>query len=85
MKLNPKNAAAIRAESGNITQKKIREIADSGASQKKKDAVSIKLPMKVYQKYFAGPEDSRGGRYCGKSIGSVVPKGGGGYCSVKKN
>ena len=53
VKLNPKNAAAIRAESGNITQKKIREIADSGASQKKKDAVSIKLPMTVYQKYFA--------------------------------
>ena len=49
VKLNPKNAAAIRAESGNITQKKIREIADSGASQKKKDAVSIKLPMKVYR------------------------------------
>ena len=44
---------SIRAESGNITQKKIREIADSGASQKKKDAVSIKLPMTVYQKYFA--------------------------------
>ena len=53
VKLNPKNAAAIRAESGNITKKKIREIADSGASQKKKDAVSIKLPMTVYQKYFA--------------------------------
>ena len=52
VKLNPKNAAAIRAESGNITQK-IREFADSGASQKKKDAVSIKLPMTVYQKYFA--------------------------------
>ena len=53
VKLNPKNAAAIRAESGNITQKKIREIADSGGSQKKKDAVSIKLPTAVYQKYFA--------------------------------
>ncbi len=53
VKLNPKNAAAIRAESGNITQKKIREIADSGASQRKKGAVSIKLPTAVYQKYFA--------------------------------
>ena len=53
VKLNPKNAAAIRAESGNITQRKIREIVDSGTSQKKKDAVSIKLPMTVYQKYFA--------------------------------
>ena len=52
VKLNPKNAAAIRAESGNITQK-IREIVDSGTSQKKKDAVSIKLPMTVYRKYFA--------------------------------
>lgn len=53
VKLNPKNAAAIRAESGNITQRKIREIVDSGTSQKKKDAVSIKLPMTVYRKYFA--------------------------------
>ena len=53
VKLNPKNAAAIRAESGNITQKKIREIADSVSRQKKKEAVSIKLPTAVYQKYFA--------------------------------
>ena len=53
MKLNPKNAAAIRAESGNITQKKIREIVDSGVGQKKKEAVSIKLPAAVYRKYFA--------------------------------
>ena len=53
VKLNPKNAAAIRAESGNITQKSIRKIADSAARQKKKDAVSIKLSMTVYQKYFA--------------------------------
>jgi len=53
VKLNPKNAAAIRAESGNITQKSIRKIADSAARQNKKDAVSIKLSMTVYQKYFA--------------------------------
>ena len=45
--------AAVDLSSGNITQKKIREIADSGGSQKKKDAVSIKLPTAVYQKYFA--------------------------------
>ena len=53
VKLNPKNAAAIRAESGNITQKSIREIADSAARQKKKEIVNIKLPAAVYQKYFA--------------------------------
>ena len=53
VKLNPKNAAAIRAESGNITQKSIREIADSAARQKKKEMVNIKLPAAVYQKYFA--------------------------------
>ena len=53
VKLNPKNAAAIRAESGNITQKSIREIADSAARNKKKEMVNIKLPAAVYQKYFA--------------------------------
>ena len=53
VKLNPKNAAAIRAESGNITRKSIREIADSAARQKKKEMVNIKLPAAVYQKYFA--------------------------------
>ena len=53
VKLNPKNAAAIRAESGNITQKSIREIADSAARNKKKEMVNIKLPVAVYQKYFA--------------------------------
>ena len=53
VKLNPKNTAAIRAESGNITQKSIREIADSAARQKKKEMVNIKLPAAVYQKYFA--------------------------------
>lgn len=53
VKLNPKNAAAIRAESGNITQKSIREIADSAARHKKKETVNIKLPAAVYQKYFA--------------------------------
>ena len=51
VKLNPKNAAAIRAESGNITQKSIREIA--AARHKKKETVNIKLPTAVYQKYFA--------------------------------
>ena len=53
VKLNPKNAAAIRAESGNITRKSIREIVDSAARQKKKEMVNIKLPTAVYQKYFA--------------------------------
>ena len=53
VKLNPKNAAAIRAESGNITQKRIREIAELAVRQKKKEMVSIKLPTAVYQKYFA--------------------------------
>jgi ParB family chromosome partitioning protein len=53
VKLNPKNAAAIRAESGNITQKSIREIVDSADRQKKKEMVNIKLPTAVYQKYFA--------------------------------
>ena len=53
VKLNPKNAAAIRAESGNITQKSIREIADSAARHKKKEMVNIKLSAAVYQKYFA--------------------------------
>ena len=54
VKLNPKNAAAIRAESGNITQKSIREIA--AARHKKKETVNIKLPTAVYQKYFADRE-----------------------------
>ena len=53
VKLNPKNAAAIRAESGNITQKSIQEIADSAARNKKKEMVNIKLSAAVYQKYFA--------------------------------
>ena len=53
VKLNPKNAAAIRAESGNITQKSIQEIVDSADRQKKKEMVNIKLPTAVYQKYFA--------------------------------
>ena len=53
VKLNPKNAAAIRAESGNIMQKSIREIADSAARHKKKEMVNIKLSAAVYQKYFA--------------------------------
>ena len=30
-------------------------------------------------------EDSRGGGYCGKGTGSVVPEGDSRYCSVKKN
>ena len=49
VKLNPKNAAAIRAESGNITQKSIQEIVDSADRQKKKEMVNIKLPTAVYQ------------------------------------
>ena len=53
VKLNPKNAAAIRAEYGNITQKSIQEIVDSADRQKKKEMVNIKLPTAVYQKYFA--------------------------------
>lgn len=53
VKLNPKNAAAIRAESGNITQKSIQEIVDSADRQKKKEMVNIKLPTAVNQKYFA--------------------------------
>ena len=53
VKLNPKNVAAIRAESGNITRKSIREIVDSAARHKKKEMVNIKLSAAVYQKYFA--------------------------------
>lgn len=35
-KMNPKNAVAIRAEAGHITQKSIRKIVGAAADQKKK-------------------------------------------------
>ena len=75
VKLNPKNAAAIRAgiwqyyaeDPGNCGFRGKSEEKRCGQHQASDDSVP---------EVFCGSEGSRSGRYVGKGSGSVVPKGG---------
>ena len=83
IKLDAKTAKCVRSMAGNVTEKRVLEALDGGKGKKDSAGKPIKLPVDVYERYFAGvkPADVAGiveealAAWFGKGGGADVPGG----------